>query len=62
MVRNFLMRRGGFLVLAASALVLLLATAGWADKTLPTEKLPDGGTRVTTVEDNGKIVKTEDTS
>jgi hypothetical protein len=62
MVRDFLMRRGGFLVLAASMLVLLLATAGWADKTLPPEKLPDGSTRVTTTDDAGKMIKTVDTS
>jgi hypothetical protein len=62
MGQQFLVCRGGFLVLAASILVLRLATAGLADKILPPEKLPDGSTRVTTTDDAGKTIKTVDTS
>jgi hypothetical protein len=62
MEQQFLTRRWGLLILAVPVLVLLLATAGLADKTLPPEKLPDGSTRVTTTDDAGKTIKTVDTS
>ncbi len=61
MSRHFLRRQRGVWLLAAAALLLLSATVCLADKTTR-EPLPDGGTRVTTTDDQGKLKKTEDTS
>jgi hypothetical protein len=60
MVGNFLMRRGGFLVLAASILVLLLAGTSLAEKTTM-ELHEDGSTRETTDYGDGNVT-TVDTS